>query len=74
MGLVSCGMVGFDFEKARTALKVPKAYAVAMFALRRPGDRASLPDEMRESEVPSGRRPVRESIRDDVFAFMEAKA
>ena len=67
-------MVGFDFEKARTALKVPKAYAVEMFALRRPGDRASLPDEMRESEVPSGRRPVRESNRDDVFACTEAKA
>ena len=70
MGLVSHGMAGFDFEKARTDLKVPDEFAVAaMFALGRPGDPADLPEQVRKMEIPSGRRPVRESIREGVFAF-----
>lgn len=74
MGLVAHGMAGFDFEKARTALKVPEDYAVAaMFALGRPGDPADLPEQLRKVEVPSGRRPVRESICEGEFAFREAK-
>jgi nitroreductase len=73
MGLVSHGMAGFDYDKARTALNVPEEYAVAaMFALGRPGDPADLPGPMREMEVPSGRRPVRESICEGAFAFTEA--
>jgi nitroreductase len=70
MGLVSHGMAGFDFEKARVDLKVPEEFAVAaMFALGRPGDPADLPEQAREMEKPSGRRPVRESIREGVFSF-----
>lgn len=73
MGLVSHGMAGFDFEKARTSLHVPEEYAVAaMFALGRPGDPAALPEQMREMEVPSGRRPVSESICEGIFAFPTA--
>src|SRR6478609_251875 len=38
MGLVVHGMMGFDFDKARTQLKVPDDYDVAaMFAAGRPG-------------------------------------
>jgi len=74
MGLVAHGMSGFDFEKARTALKVPEEYAVAaMFALGRPGDPADLPDLMREMEMPSSRRPVRESICEGTFTFPNPK-
>jgi nitroreductase len=63
MGLVSHGMAGFHFEKARTALHVPEHFAVAaMFAIGRPGNPADLPPELRERETLSGRRPVRESI------------
>jgi nitroreductase len=70
MGLVSHGMAGFDFDKARADLKVPDEFAVAaMFALGRPGDPADLPEQLRKSETPSNRRPVRESIREGVFAF-----
>ena len=70
MGLVSHGMAGFDFEKARTSLGVPDDYAVAaMFALGRPGDPDALPEQMREMEKPSGRRPVGESICEGRFAF-----
>jgi nitroreductase len=70
MGLVAHGMAGFDFAKARTALGVPDHYDVAaMFALGRPGDPDHLPPELREREVPSGRRPVRESICEGRFQF-----
>jgi nitroreductase len=63
MGLVAHGMAGFDFEKARNSLHVPDHFAVtAMFALGRPGNPADLPPELREREVLTGRRPMRESI------------
>jgi nitroreductase len=68
MGLVVHGMQGFDFEKARSVLGVPEDYAVAaMFAVGRPGDPALLPQPLREREVPSGRKPVREFIREGGF-------
>lgn len=70
MGLVSHGMAGFDFEKAKADLKVPDDYAVAaMFALGRPGNPADLPAELRERETITDRRPVRESVREGVFDF-----
>jgi nitroreductase len=68
MELVAHGMQGFDFERARSELKVPDDYAVAaMFVLGRPGDPGELPAELREREKPSDRRPVRESIREGLY-------
>lgn len=73
MGLVVHGMQGFDFDKARTVLAVPDDYAVvAMFAAGRPGDPAKLPEALRQREVPSGRRPIRELMHEGVFGFREA--
>ncbi|HLP76328.1 MAG TPA: nitroreductase family protein [Candidatus Paceibacterota bacterium] len=70
MNLVAHGMAGFDFERARTALRVPENFAVAaMFALGRPGDPDKLPPELRERERISSRRPVRESICEGPFQF-----
>ena len=70
MGIVSHGMAGFDFEKARKDLRVSEEFAVAaMFALGRPGDPEKLPAELREREVLTQRRPVRESICEGPFAF-----
>ncbi|MGN6641695.1 MAG: nitroreductase family protein [Verrucomicrobiota bacterium] len=70
MGLVAHGMAGFDFDKARTTLRVPDEFAVAaMFALGRPGDPDQLPPELREAEKISSRRPVRESICEGPFQF-----
>ena len=68
MGLVAHGMAGFDFEKARTTLRVPDHFSVpAMFALGHPGDPADLPPELREREAPSSRRPARESIHEGPY-------
>ena len=63
MGLAAHGMAGFDFERAHATLHVPEHFAVAaMIALGRPGNPADLPEQLREREAPSGRRPVRDSI------------
>jgi nitroreductase len=70
MGLVVHGMQGFDYEKARTALKVPDDYAVAaMFAAGRPGDVSDLPENLREREEPSPRKPIDEIICEGAFEF-----
>lgn len=70
MGLVVHGMSGFDYEKAPGALGLPTDYApAAMFAVGRPGDPGQLPEQMRQIETPSGRRPVRESICEGKFSF-----
>ena len=70
MGLVVHGMAGFDRDKARLELRVPVDYDVeAMIALGRPGRLADLPEELREREVPSGRKQVEEIICAGPFAF-----
>ncbi|MFH5805687.1 nitroreductase family protein [Alienimonas sp. DA493] len=70
MGLVVHGMAGFDFDKARRELNVPEDFAVeAMFAVGRHGDPADLPEELREREEPSGRKPVGEIVCEGPFAF-----
>lgn len=68
MGLVSHGMMGFDFERARSALGVPEHFDVAaMLALGRPGNPADLPPQLREREMLTGRRPVAESICEGLY-------
>lgn len=70
MKLVVHGMAGFDRGKARTALKVPEDYDVeAMIAIGRPGDPDALPEQLRDRELPSGRKPVGELICEGPFAF-----
>ncbi|MEX0613821.1 MAG: nitroreductase family protein [Pirellulales bacterium] len=70
MKLVVHGMQGFDFDKARTVLKVPDDYAVAaMFAAGRPGDPKDLPPHLQEREKPSDRKPVAQIICEGKFAF-----
>lgn len=69
MGLVCHGMAGFDRDKARTELKVPDDYDVeTMVALGRPGDPDRLPEQLKQREVPSGRRPLREITCEGPFA------
>jgi nitroreductase len=68
MGLVAHGMAGFDYDKARSTLKVPEHFAVAaMLALGRPGNVSDLPAPMREYEKLTDRRPAKESIFEGAF-------
>lgn len=70
MGLVVHGMAGFDYDRARSALRVPDEYAVeAMIAIGHPGDPADLAEGLRKIESPSQRKPVAELVREGGFAF-----
>lgn len=70
MDLVVRGMAGFNRNTARSSLQVPDDYEVeAMIAIGRPGDVNDLPDELREREMPLGRKPVGDFVREGTFSF-----
>ncbi len=69
-GLVVHGMEGFDYEKAQKDLDVPDEYSVeAMAAVGKPGEKSLLPEEMREREEPSDRKPISEIVGEGPFSF-----
>lgn len=69
-GLVVHGMQGFDYERARTALKIPEGFAVeAMAAIGKPADPATLSDDLKAKEAPSDRRKLAETICEGPFCF-----
>ena len=64
------GIQGFDYERARSVLKIPEEYSVeAMAIVGRPGDRSGLPEKYQGRESPNDRRPLRESVREGLFSF-----
>jgi hypothetical protein len=70
MGLVVHGMQGFDYERARTVLMVPDGYQVeAMAAIGRPGRMEELAEALQAREIPSGRRPLPQSICEGPFSL-----
>lgn len=70
LGLVTHGMQGFDYERARTELHIPEGFRVeAMIAVGRPGDPTQLPEKMREREAPSGRKSLAEITCEGAFNF-----
>ncbi len=67
-GLYAHGMAGFDPEMARATLGVPSDFEImAVFAIGKRGDASLLPEDVAKREVPSGRRPVAESIMEGHF-------
>jgi nitroreductase len=69
-GLVTHGMQGFDYERARTELRIPEGFRVeAMVAVGRPGDPAKLPEQARAREQPSDRKPLSEITCEGPFGF-----
>ncbi len=70
MGLVVHGMQGFDYDRAKSALKVPDDHQVeAMIAVGRPGKKEDLPDHLREREFPSPRKSQAQIAAPGVFRF-----
>jgi len=68
MGLISHGMQGFDYDKARTDLNVPDDFSIEiMIAVGRPGEIENLPESAREREAPNSRKPLAEIIIDGGF-------
>ena len=69
MGLVVHGMAGFDYARARDVLGIPEEYSVeAMIAVGRPAPANTLPESLREREMPSGRKTVAEFAFCGVFS------
>jgi nitroreductase len=61
MGLVTHGMAGIDYEKVPTVLHFPDNLKVqAAVAIGYQGEAASLPEALRQREVPSQRQPLAE--------------
>ena len=68
--LVAHGMQGFDYDRARSELKIPQDFQVnAMAVVGKPGDAQLLPESVRARERPNDRRPVSQSVREGPFSF-----
>jgi len=63
MGLVVHGMQGFDYDRAKTELKVTDEFQVeAMAAIGRPGNKYDLPFALEQREFPSNRKKLEELV------------
>ena len=68
LGLVAHGMEGFDYDKARKDLHIPDDYEIhAMAAIGNKAGKQTLPEELREKEQPSQRKPLKDIIREGPF-------
>src|SRR5438270_9915336 len=69
-GLVVHGMEGFDYDRARTELKIPDGFRVeAMAAVGKPGAKETLPEKLQSKESPNDRRKLSDSVCEGPFAF-----
>jgi len=67
-GLVSHGMEGFDYAKAKIVLGIPNDHTVeAMIAIGKRGEKEILPADMQEREIISDRKPLKEIIMEGKF-------
>jgi nitroreductase len=69
-GLVTHGMQGFDYVKARDELKVPDNFDVmAMIAIGKIGPKENLPPNLQEMEFPNDRKPLDQIISEGMYNF-----
>ncbi len=67
--LVVHGIAGFDYDRARSELRVPELFEVmAMVAIGRRGKREELPPKAAAMEQPNDRRPLSEIVHEGPFA------
>jgi hypothetical protein len=66
-GLVSHGMQGFDYEKARVDLEIPDNFVMIMIAIGKKGPKKNLPLQLQEKERPDDRILLKEIIMKDNF-------
>ena len=67
-GLVTHGMQGFDYEKARRDLSIPATFDVlAMVAIGKPAPKEILPTDVQQREQASDRKPLAEIIMEGKF-------
>ncbi len=66
--LVVHGIGGFDHAAAAQLINLPSNYTLqAMVAIGKPGDPASLPENLRSREHPSDRKPLNEIVFEGRF-------
>jgi nitroreductase len=69
-GFVAHGMQGFDYDKAKTALKIPDGFRVeAMAAIGKPGKKEDLPPDYQKREAPSPRKKLAEITCEGPFGW-----
>ena len=67
-GLVTHGMQGFDYDKARRDLSIPATFDVmAMVAIGKPAPKEILPSDVQQREQASDRKPLSEIIMEGQF-------
>ena len=67
-GIVTHGMQGFDYEKAKAELGIPGDFEVmAMIAIGKRGPKENLPTELRDKEKPNDRKALKEIIMEGTF-------
>ena len=68
MGIVTHGMQGFDYQRAKTDLSIPESYDVmAMIAIGKRGAKDNLPPKLQEVEFPNDRKPLSEIVMEGYF-------
>ncbi len=69
-GFVVHGMQGFDYERARSELRIPDGFQVeAMAAIGKPGSPEALPEQWRNREIPNTRKKLSEIAHEGLFQF-----
>jgi nitroreductase len=70
MGLVTHGMQGFDYDRARELLNVSDEFQVeAMVAVGKPGKKEDLPANLQEKEIPSSRKPLNHIVFEGSYSW-----
>ena len=73
-GLVTHGMQGFDYDKARRDLSIPDTFDVmAMVAIGKPAPKEILPTDVQQREQASDRKPLAEIIMEGKFKEPSSK-
>ena len=63
LGLIAHGMAGFDSALAKKELSISDDYKIEMMiAIGKPGKTEDLPEQLREREKPSDRKPLEEIV------------
>ena len=66
--IVTHGMEGFDYQRARQELDIPEDYDVmAMIAIGKKGSKEKLPTSLRDRESPTDRKPLTEIIMEGKY-------
>ena len=67
-GLVVHGLEGFDYEKARTVIRLPADHTIlAMCAIGHLGDTSVLPPDIAAKEIKSDRKPLDQFVFEATF-------